>query len=97
MSTPLVNLLLEETSGQVIRIPATPDKTDLSSEETTRITTIIDTMTTEQDHHISRTKTNIGIGEVTITIHNLLLHRDQIHPLRISIDNSDQIHLTPQY
>ena len=70
MSTP--DLLLEEISGQVNKNVTTSDKTDLSSEETTRITTIISTMTTERDHYINRTKINSEIGEVTITIHDHL-------------------------
>ena len=53
-------------------------------------------MTTERDHNISRTKINLGIGEVTITIHGCLQRHDKIHPLRIFADNSDQVRLTLQ-
>ena len=87
---------LAEISGQVIRILTTSDKIDLSSEETTRITTMIGTITTERDHHTSQTKTNPGIGEVTITIRNRLQRHDKIHLLWILVDNPDQIHLNLQ-
>ena len=50
--------LLEEISGQVIRILTTSDKIDLPNEEATRITTIINIMTTEQTRDTSQTKTN---------------------------------------
>ena len=55
-------------------------------------------MTTERDHNISGIKINIGLGEVTIIIHDRLQHHDKIHPLRILADNpdQDQIHLTLQ-
>ena len=89
--------LLEENSGQVIRILTTSDKIDLSSDETTRITTISDTMTRERDHNISRISINIGVGEVTITIHDHLQRHDEIHPSRIFGDNPDQIHLILQF
>ena len=91
-----LDLSLEEPSGQVIRILATSDKTDLSSEQTTRITTIIGTMTTEWDHHISRTKMNLGFGEVTKTIRDGLPPQDKIHLSKTSADNPDQIHLDLQ-
>ena len=85
--------LLEEIFGQVIRILTTSDKIDILRKEITRITTMIDTMTTVRDHNISRTKVNLGIGEVTITIHGRLQRHDKIHPSRISVDNPDRIHL----
>ena len=88
--------LQEQISGKVIKILTTSDKIDLSSEEKTRIRTIVDTMTTERDHNISRIKINIGIGEVTNTIHDRLQRHDQIHSLRILADYPDQIHLTLQ-
>ena len=88
--------LLKEISGQVIRILTISDKIDLPSEETTRITIMIDTMTTERDPHTSQTKTKPGIGEVTITIRDRLQRHDKIHLLRILVDNLDQIRLTPQ-
>ena len=88
--------LLEEFSGQVIKILTTSDKIDLPSEETTRITIMIDTMTTERDHHTSQTKTNPGIGEVIITIRDRLQRHDKIHLLRILVDNPDQVRLTLQ-
>ena len=50
---------------------------------------MIDTMTTVRDHKISQTKVNLGIGEVTITIHDRLQRHDKIHPSRISVDNPD--------
>ena len=88
--------LLEESSGQVIRILTTSDRMDLSSEATTRILTTKDTMITKWGHHTSQTKTNPGIGEVTITIRDRLQRHDRIHLSQISADNPDQIHLTHQ-
>ena len=85
--------LPEENSGQVIRILTTSDKKDLPSEETTRTTIMIDTMTTERDHYTSQTKTLPGTGEVIITIRDRLQCRDKIHPSRILADNPDQIRL----
>ena len=70
---------------------------DLSSEETTQIIILIDTITTEQDHRTSQTKTNPGIGEVLITTRDRLQCHDKIHPSRIFADNPDQIRLIPQY
>ena len=97
MSTPRsFTRLLEEFSGQVIKIPTTSDKIDLPSEETTRITIMIDTMTTERDHHTSQTKTNPGTVEVIITIRDRLQRHDKIHLLRILVDIPDQIRLTLQ-
>ena len=55
---------------------------------------MIDTMTTERDHHTSQTKTNQEIGEVTMTIHDRLQRRDKNHPSQISAINPDQIRLT---
>ena len=52
---------------------------------------------TEQTHHTSQTKTNPGIGEVTMTIHDRLQRRDKNHPPRISAINPDQIRLILQY
>ena len=94
MSTP--RSFTRGNSGQVIRILTTSDKRDLSSETTTRITIMIDTMTTERDHHTSQAKTNPEIGEVIITIRDRLQHHDKIHLLRILVDNPDQIGLIPQ-
>ena len=48
-------------------------------------------MTTEQTHHTGQTRTNPGIGEVTITIHDRLQAHDKIPLSRISAINSDQI------
>ena len=56
---------------------------------------MIDTMTTERDHHTSQTKTNPGIGEI-ITIRDRLQRHHKIYLLRIIVDNFDQIHLTPR-
>ena len=53
--------------------------------------------TTEQTHHTSHTKTNPGIGEVTMTIHDRLQRRDKNPLSRISAINPDQIRLIPQY
>ena len=89
--------LLEETSGQVLRILTTSDKIDPPSEETTRITIIIDTMATGWDHHTSQTMTNPGIGEVIITIRDRLHCHDKNHTSRISAINPDQIRLILQY
>ena len=91
------NLLLEEISGQVIRILTTFDKIDLPSEETTRITIMIDTMTTERDHRTRQTKTNPGIGEVIKTLRDRLHCHDKSHPSRILAINPDQIRLILQY
>ena len=57
---------------------------------------MIHAMTTVRYNHISRTKINLGIGEVTTTIPDRLLRHDKIHPSRISVDNLDRIHLTIQ-
>ena len=54
---------------------------------------MIDTMTTERDHHTSQTKTNPGIGEVILTIRDCLQCQDKIHPPRILAINPDQIRL----
>ena len=54
------------------QILTTSDKMDLSSEETTRMITVFDTLSTEQDHRTSQTGTNLEIGEVTMTIHDRL-------------------------
>ena len=88
--------LLEEISGQTIKILTTSDKIDLSNEETTGLITIIDTMTTERDHNISETKTNPRIGKVTLTILDRLQRHDRIHLPRIFADNPDQTRLNPQ-
>ena len=58
---------------------------------------MIDTMTTEQDHHTSQTKTNPGVGEVIITIRDCLQCHDKIHPSQILAINPDQIRLILQY
>ena len=52
---------------------------------------------TEQTYHTSQTKTNPGIGEVTMTIHDRLQCRDKNHPSRISAIEPDQIRLILQY
>ena len=57
---------------------------------------MIDTMTTERDHHTSQIKTNPGLGEVIITIRDSPQRHDKIYFLRILVDNSDQIHLNLQ-
>ena len=62
-----------------------------------RGTIMIDTMTTERDHHTSHTKTNPAIGEAIITVRDRLQCHDKIHPSRILADNPDQIRLIPQY
>ena len=80
----------------MIRTLTTSDKIDPSNEKTTRITTITGIMNTEQTHHISRTKINLGIGEVTITIPDHLQRHDKIPPSQISADSPDQIRLTLQ-
>ena len=51
---------------------------------------MIDTMTTERDHHTSQTKTNPGIGEVIITIRDRLQCHDKMHPSRILAINPEQ-------
>ena len=53
---------------------------------------MIDTTTTVRYHHSSRTKINLGIGEVTITTPDRLQRHDKIYPSRISVDNLDRIH-----
>ena len=53
-------------------------------------------MNTEQTHHTSRTKINLGNGEVAITNLNRLQRHDKIPPSQISADNPDQIRLTLQ-
>ena len=77
--------------------PNNSDKLDLPSEETTRKTTIIDTMTTERDHHTSQTKTNPEIGELIKTIRDCLQCHDKNHPSQISAINPDQVRLILQY
>ena len=57
---------------------------------------MIDTMITKQDHHTRQTKTSLGFGEVTLTIHDRPQRRDKFNPLRISAVNPDQIHLILQ-
>ena len=60
------------------------------------MTTMFGTMTTERDHRTSQTRTNLEIGEVTMTIHDRLQRRDKNHTSRISTINPDQIRLTLQ-
>ena len=74
------DVLLEEISSQKIRTLTTSDKIDLSNEDTTRITRIIGILNTQQNHHTSRTKINLGVGEVTITIPRCLQRHDKIPP-----------------
>ena len=69
---------------------------ELPSEGTTRILTRIDTMITKGDHNTSQIKTDLAIGEVTITTRDRLHCHDKIHHLRIPVENPDQIHLTLQ-
>ena len=57
---------------------------------------MIDTITKERYHHTHQTKTNPGIGEVTIDIRDRLQRHDKIHLLRILVDIPHQIHLTLQ-
>ena len=75
----------------------TSDNIDLPSEETIRMTILIDTMTTERDHHTSQTKTNPGIGEIIITFRDRLQCHDKIHPSRIIVINPDHNRLILQY
>ena len=84
-------------SNQNPNILTTSDKIDLSSEETTRITTITDTMTTERNHNISHSDTNPRNGEVTITIPDRFQRHVKIHISRIFAVNPGQIRLIPQY
>ena len=58
---------------------------------------MIDTMTTERDHHTSQTETNPVIGEVIKTFRDRLQCHDKIYPSRIIVINSDQIRLILQY
>ena len=53
-------------------------------------------MIPERDHNISRSKINLRIGEVTVTIPDCLQRYNKIHPSRIFADNCDQIHLIRQ-
>ena len=53
-------------------------------------------MNTEQTSHTTRTKINLGIGEVTTTIPNRLERHDKIPPSQISADNPDHFRLTLQ-
>ena len=53
-------------------------------------------MTTERDNHISRTKINLGFGEVTITIHDRLQRDNKTQPSRIFVDNPNRTRLTLQ-
>ena len=53
--------LLEEISGQIIRLLTTSDKLDPSSEKTTRITTVVDTMTVRSQYHSDQDQSrNLG-------------------------------------
>ena len=85
------NLTPEENFDQAIRVIISVE-IDLSSEGTTRITTI-DIMTRERDHHTSQTEVSLGIGAVTKTTHDRPQRRDKTHPSRISAGKSDQTHL----
>ena len=69
---------------------------DFSSEETTRLTTIIGTRSTEPDHRSSQTRTNLENVEATLTVPVRLQRGDKSHPSRISAINTDQIRLTLQ-
>ena len=89
LSTP--NLMPEKNSDQTIRIITTTVEINILSEVTTRITTVTNTITTDQTHHISRTEISLETGAVTEIIHDCLQRRDKTHPSRISIYNSDQI------
>ena len=81
----------------MIRILTTSDKIDFSSEETTQVIIMINTVTTEQDHHTSQTMNNPGNGEILITTRDRLQCQDKIHTVRILADNPDQIRLIPQF
>ena len=52
---------------------------------------------TEQPHHTSQTKTNPGIGEVILNIHDRLQCRDKNHSSRIFAIKPDQIRLILQF
>ena len=94
MSTP--ELTSEENFHQIVKIKTTSVGIDPLSERTIRVTTMIDTMISKQDHHTSQTKTNPENGEVIITIHENLQRHEKIHPSLISADNLDQTHLKLQ-
>ena len=93
---PTPNLTQEENFDQAIKVISTSVEIDPVIDVTTRRTTMIVSKITERYHHTSQTKTNPGIGEVTITIHNCLQCREKINPSRFSAVNSDQFHLIPQ-
>ena len=57
------------------------------------MTTIFGTMSTERDHRTSQTRTNLEIGEVTMTIQDRLQRRDKSRLSPISAINPDQIRL----
>ena len=78
------------------RILTASDETNPSSEKAIRITTVIDRITREQDHHISHTRVDLGNGGTAMTMHDYLQRRDKIHPSRISAVNPDQSHLILQ-
>ena len=54
-------------------------------------------MITEGDHNSSQIKTDLAIGEVTITTRDRLQCHDKIHPSRIIVINPDQTRLILQY
>ena len=95
MSTP-PNLIPEKSFDRAIRFITTPVEIHLLNEGTTRTTTTTDTTTTKQDHHTSQTEVNLGIGAVSVTIHNRLQSQDKTHPSRVPTDNPDQFHLILQ-
>ena len=60
------------------------------------MTTIVGTKSTGLAHRTSQIRTNLEIGEVTMTIRDRLQRRDKNHPSRVSAINPDQIRLIPQ-
>ena len=92
----LPNLTQEGVFGQTIRTITPSVGIDLLREGTTRIVTMIVIMIPKLDHCTSQTRTNLEIGEVTMTVHDRLQRRDKNHLSRISADNPDQFRLTLQ-
>ena len=90
------NLTQDENFDQAIRFITTSVEIDLLSEGSTLIATMIDIMITKRDHHISRIKINLELGEVTITNQDRLAGQYKIHLSKISADNTDKVHLTLQ-
>ena len=61
------------------------------------MTIIIGTTSTGLDHRTSQIRTNLEIGEETMTIYDHLQRLDKNHPSRISAINPDRNRLIPQY